>query len=103
VNPVMVAWMVETGIIAIRDLTGPKRLPLPSELLATFIVFGGLALATESPTFRGAANATAWGMVIATALSTRVDFQRPVGEFMSGRGPAATTPTPTHPPVLGAK
>lgn len=88
-NPVMAAWAVEVGIIAVRDLTGPRRLPLPSELLATFVVFGGLTVVAGSPTWRGAANATAWGLVIATLLSSKVDFLRPIGEFLAGGGPAA--------------
>lgn len=86
----MVAWMVEVGIIGVRDLSGPtRRLPLPSELLATFVVFGGLGLISESSTFAGAANATAWGIVIATLLSARVDFLKPVGQFFAGTGPSA--------------
>lgn len=89
-NPVLLAWGVEVGIIAVRDLTGPRRLPLPSELLATFVVFGGLAaVGDSSPTFRGAANATAWGLVVATLLSSKVDFLAPVGDFLAGRGPSA--------------
>lgn len=90
-GPVMAAWLVEVGIISVRDLVGPRRLPLPSELLATFVVFGGLTLTAQSPTFRGAANTTAWGLVLATILSSKVDVLRPVGDFMSGQtgaGPA---------------
>lgn len=86
----MLAWLVEVGIISVRDLAGPaRRPPLPSELLATFVVFGGLGVAAESATLRGAANATAWGLVIATMLSSKVDFLRPVGEFLAGQGPSA--------------
>lgn len=86
---------MEAGIITIRDLTGPaRRFPLPSEFLATFVVFGGLALGSESQTWKGAANATAWGIVVATLLSSKVDFLKPVGDFFAGQvgpGTAATT------------
>lgn len=81
---VMAAWLAEIGIIAVRDLTGPKRIPLPSELLATFVVFGGLGLVSESETARGPAATTAWGLVIATLLSARVGFLKPVGDFLAG-------------------
>lgn len=110
-GPVMAAWLVEVGIISVRDLVGPRRLPLPSELLATFVVFGGLALTAESPTFKGPANATAWGLVLATVLSSKVDVLRPIGEFMSGQtggaGPAQivaithSDPSKTLGPALG--
>lgn len=108
-SPVMAAWLAEVGIITVRDLTGPRRLPLPSELLATFVVFGGLGLVAESSTWRGAANTTAWGLVVATLLSAKVDFLRPVGEFLSGSGPsalpglnvAAGAAPATGPPIAG--
>lgn len=88
-TPVLLAWGAEAAIITVRDLTGPKRFPLPSEFLATFVVFGGLSVLSESSTFRGAANATAWGLVLATLLSSKVDVLKPVGDFLSGVGPSA--------------
>lgn len=95
-GPVTIAWLAEIGIIGVRDLSQAKRLPLPSELLATFVVFGGLGLMAESPTVRGAANATAWGIVIATLLSSRVDFFKPVGDFFAGNPTPAPAPQPTR-------
>lgn len=92
------------AIIAVRDLAGPKRFPLPSELLATFVVFGGLTVvADSSSTFRGAANATAWGLVVATLLSSKMDFLKPVGDFLSGSGPTALAGgAAAQPTIVGA-
>lgn len=91
-GPVMLAWMVEVGIISVRDFVAVKRPPLPSELLASFVVFGGLGILSESSTLRGPVNATAWGIVVATLLSSKVDFLKPVGDFFAGTagtGPGA--------------
>lgn len=89
----MVAWLAEVGIISVRDLVGPKRPPLPSELLATFVVFGGLGLASGEA--QRPAAAVAWGIVLATLLSAKVDFLRPIGAFFGGN---ATTPVQTPGP-----
>lgn len=82
--------MVEVGIIAVRDLSQERRLPLPSELLATFVVFGGLGLLAESETFRGAATATGWGIVVATILSSKADFLKPVAGFFAPQAQGAS-------------
>ena len=97
-TPVFAAWLVEVGIIGVRDLSQSRRLPVPSELLATFVVFGALGLVAESSTFRQAANVTAWGIVIATLLSSKVDFLSPVGEFFGGKGIAPASPQPLSEP-----
>jgi hypothetical protein len=97
----MAAWLVEVGIISVRDFVGSKRPPLPSELLATFVVFGGLGLVGESQTWKGAAGATAWGIVLATLLSSRVDFLKPVGDFFAGTAGTGATSGPA-PNVVGA-
>lgn len=88
-------------MIAVRDLTGPKRrLPLPSELLATFIVFGGLSVAAGNATLRRPANVAAWGLVLATVLVAYAPMTegglasqllQPVGDFLAGVGPSAQT------------
>jgi hypothetical protein len=78
----MVAWLAEVGIISVRDLSQSRRPPLPSELLATFVVFGGLGLAPGQAARPAAA--VAWGIVVATLLSSRVDFLKPVGDFFAG-------------------
>lgn len=76
-------WAVEVGVITVRDLTAVHRPPLPSELLASFVVFG--ALAGVSLAAPKAAVAAGWGLVVATVLSSKVDFLKPVGEFMAGK------------------
>lgn len=80
----MLAWLVEIGVISVRDFVAVHRPPLPSELLASFVVFGTLGVVSESQTFKGAAGATAWGIVVATLLSSKVDFLKPVGDFFAG-------------------
>lgn len=81
------AWAVEVGIIAVRDLAKEKRPPLPSELLSSFIVFGGLSmLSVAAPV---PAGLVAWGLVVATVISSQVDFLGPVGTFISGKSPTA--------------
>lgn len=83
------AWAVEVGVVTVRDLAQHRRPPLPSELLATFVVFGALGLlAIPAPK---AAATVGWGLVVATFLSSRVDFLGPVGRFMSGGFAAPST------------
>lgn len=94
-NTLTVPWAVEVGIITARDLASDHRPPLPSELLASFVVFGALAaLAIPAPK---AAAAAGWGLVVATVLSSKVDFLGPVGDFLSGK----TTPGATGPGAIG--
>lgn len=81
---VLLAWLVEMGIISVRDLAKVHRPPLPSELLASFVIFGSLGMLAESETARPVANVTAWGLVVATFLSSSVDFLKPVGDFLGG-------------------
>lgn len=94
-NGLGAAWAVEIGIITVRDLSGSHRPPLPHELLSSFVVFGALSvLAIPAP---GPAAAVGWGLVVATFLSSKVDFLGPVGDFMSGKigsQVAGTTPAP---------
>jgi hypothetical protein len=98
VNPVFLAWGAEIGVITVRDLAGQRRLPLPSELLATFVVFGGLSVIAGNPTARPAANATAWGLVLATLIVAYAPLEEgglaskllaPVGDFLAGKGPTS--------------
>jgi hypothetical protein len=101
-NPVLLAWMVEAGIITAQSLSQDKQLPLPSRFLASFIVFGALGGLAESATFRNAATYAAWGLVIATAMPTVVnasgvevkkggyfDLFTTIGDFMAGKSNAA--------------
>lgn len=91
-NAVGAAWLAEIAFIVIRDFAGPKRPPLPSELLATFVVFGALGVIAGNGTARRPAVAAAWGLVVATALSAKVDFLKPVGDFLSGGTGAGSVP-----------
>lgn len=81
------AWAVEIAVIAVRDLAKEKRPPLPSELLSSFIVFGGLSVL--SPLAPAPVTLVAWGLVVATLISSQVDFLGPVGNFLGGKSPTA--------------
>lgn len=113
-NGVFLAWLVELGVITARDLTTVKRLPLPSELLASGIIFGTLGAMSESPTFGKAARYTAWGLVVATVIPTVVtgydargkpiekakgalDFLQVVGDFLGGKTTSLQTPNSAAP------
>lgn len=108
----MAAWGVEVGIIIVRDFIASKRPPLPSELLATFIVFGTLSVIAGNATARRPATAVAWGLVVATAVAKAgeegVGPVKPgtglgdafgkVGDFLAGSAGVG----PTSPTVVGA-
>ena len=89
-------WLAEILIITVRDLsTAPRRLPLPSELLSTFVVFGALSVIASNETARRPATAIAWGLVLATGIVTYappseggfgVDLLKPVGDFLAPAG-----------------
>lgn len=79
---VSAAWGAMVAIITVRDLSKRKRPPLPSELLASFVVFGLLGLlAGPAP---APARLTGWGLVLAVLLADSVNILEPVGAFMSG-------------------
>jgi hypothetical protein len=79
---IAIAWLVELAALAYRDWTNPqpvklrgggtvqrgKGLIFPSEILATFIIFGTLSLAEQS-SLAPVATAVAWGFVLATGLT----------------------------------
>jgi hypothetical protein len=94
-NPVLFPWIAEIGLMTYRSMTGqrfaltrnapgvtgpfalgvvkstgPKRPPLPSELIATYVVFGGASMLGESsnPNTRRIGSLIAWGLVLATGL-----------------------------------
>ena len=89
-NPVVIPWLAEIGIMTYRSLSGeyfsvtkgngfslqvkktsgPKRPPLPSELLATFVIFGTYSVVGDSsnPQTRRIGALLAWGTVLATFL-----------------------------------
>jgi hypothetical protein len=65
---ILIAWLVETGIVMYRDISKGNP-PLPADILAPFIVMGTLgtiALYRPAQTF---ATVTAWGVVGATLLN----------------------------------
>lgn len=106
-NPLFLPWVAEVGIISVRDLSEKHRPPLPSELLASFVVFGFLGLFTGvAPR---AAVLTGWGLVLATLLSSSVDILGPVGDLLSGktgakggRDPGTATMPPGNLGKIGA-
>lgn len=63
----LLAALVEAGIITWRDLSKQKVLPLPSDYVAVAIVYGGLAMLPESAS--GFAATVGWGLVLATWLN----------------------------------
>ena len=64
---VLTAALVETGIVAWRDLSQTKVLPPPSDFVAVAVVYGALGLLPDSAsTF---ASLVAWGLVVATFLN----------------------------------
>jgi hypothetical protein len=72
-NGVMAPWLTEIVVIGFRDWTGKgaagtRHLPWPSELLATFVLYGILSLAPEGQ-WSTAAAAVGWGFVAATLLN----------------------------------
>lgn len=68
-NPITISWLAEVGIITWRSVKNNSRAPLPSELLATFIVFGGLSLVGNNSEARKPAGIAAAGFVVATLLN----------------------------------
>lgn len=66
-NGVAVPWIAEVVLLSWRSAKRNKRPPLPSELLATFVVFGTISLA-NGPIQRPA-TAFGWGVVVATFLN----------------------------------
>jgi len=66
-NTVAWPWMAEIGIMSWRSVVKDKRPPLPSELLATFVIFGAFSLVSIRQPKIG--SALGWGIVIATGLN----------------------------------
>lgn len=90
----MAAWATELILITLKDLginiPGVKwangsanrvnGLPLPADYLATFLVFGVLAVIDDaSPAAHKFATWTAWGVVVASLLSG-IDPTDPLGK-----------------------
>lgn len=72
-------WVAELVLITYRDVQGKtqsgglgfRHLPLPSEFLATFVVFGALGLLAgeEGEGRTTVATMFGWGVVVATLLN----------------------------------
>jgi len=74
-NTLLAAWVAETVLITYRGAKqgGTKNnpvahLPLPSEYIASFVVFGGLSL-VPGPNGQRVAGLFGWGVVVATFLN----------------------------------
>jgi hypothetical protein len=76
VNTVLAAWIAETIIITYRGTRQKKfknnpipGFALPSEYVATVVVFGALSLVPTDSEWSRAAGAIGWGLVLATTLN----------------------------------
>lgn len=89
----LLAAMVEVGLITWRDLSSDKVLPLPSDYVSVVIYYGGLSLLPDSAS--GVASLLGWGMVLATFLGLfdpthPTKLALPGGKTTSGSAPVAT-------------
>lgn len=83
-------WFAEFVLISYRAVRKQHRPPLPSELLAVFVVFGAFSLIGESQPKIG--SLLGWGVVLATALDVAPTFIAPRYSAASTT-PDATLPT----------
>ena len=75
-NSIVSAWIVEAALITYRGSRQGKfknnpvpGLAMPSQYLATVIVFGGLSLIPQNSDAARVASALGWGLVVATFLN----------------------------------
>lgn len=92
---VLLAWLIEAGIITWRDITKKRTvggLPVPGDYLATFVVFGTLAAIAQTQNGQRFAVVTAWGFVVATALDV-IDptFTAGIGNALGGKATQAAS------------
>ena len=91
---VLTAWLAEVGIITLRSFKSEGTLaglPIPSQYLATFALYGSLSLVKAGSNAAKFAGALAWGFTIATALN----YFNPTNPLKSGK-PASTTTAPAQ-------
>jgi hypothetical protein len=97
----LLAWLVETGLITWRDLTGKAKnhtvagLPIPADYIATFVIFGALGFVPKDNV--GASRTAAlvgWAYVVATYLNVAPALINPTGKTASTSA-ASTQTTPT--------
>lgn len=106
---VTVAWAAEVGVISWRDWRNAKRLPFPSEVLATFLIFGLLSVLPDST--GNLAPLLGWGLVLATVVHAFDPSKLGASPAMSGinvspntTGPSVTSATPvTLTPLQGGQ
>ena len=93
----LLAWMVEVGIITWRDLTGKAKnhtvagFPIPADYVATFVIFGALGFVPKGNV--GASRTAAlvgWAYVIATYMNAAPALINPTGKT------ASTSPSGTQ-------
>lgn len=92
---ILLPWFVEVGLISWRTVRRDARAPLPSELLATAVIFGTFSVVGNSYPQLGAT--LGWGMVIATALNLTPETVAP----RSGNRTSPNSPTPSQRLVPG--
>lgn len=98
---VLAAWLAEIGIITWRDLTKKtpnhtiNGLPLPADYLATFLVFGMLALVPKDSGGAKPAALAAWAFVIATYLNALPTALNPSGAPTSSGTTSSTSVSPS--------
>jgi hypothetical protein len=85
-NPVVAPWMAQCVIMTVRSVRKDHRPPLPSEFVATFIIFGSASLlATRVPQVPAL---FCWGIVIASTLNLwNIDgtLKQPLGALPEGQ------------------
>jgi len=92
-SSITVPWMAELGLITVRSFTQYKRVPLPSEIVSTFIIFGAFSLVPD----QRLQSLLGWGIVIATALDVLPHTSyTPPGQLNVKR---VTSGVPAGPPI----
>ena len=103
-SAVLLAWATEIGLITWRDIRGQEKnhsiagLPLPADYLATFIIFGGLAMVPKGGGAGRAAALGAWAYVVATYLNAVPAILNPSGAQTTSGTKSGTSTTTSPPP-----
>jgi len=64
----LAAWFASLGLTSWRTVSHLHRPPLPSEVVSTLVVFGGLSLISASDQAAPVAAVFGWGVVVAQAM-----------------------------------
>lgn len=103
-NVVLLPALVEVGLVTARSVKQRDRVPLPSEFVAVFVVFGGCAIAASWDRRLGAA--LGWGIVAATFLNVMPFISSGRSGGNPGNSPAGLNgnrnPNPGLRPATGA-